>query len=388
MPNAEDYMVDPVTLEGDAPLSKAVGLLRNQRSGAHVVVTEDGRYVGVIDDRALRRFQGDLARTKAATVASTARKLARDSPPEDIVEAFLNSEAKAIPVLERGKAVGVVPRAAALKILMGTTAIQGRRVEELMTRPPVTVGEETTIAEAERAMRGNGIYRLVVVDKRGRLAGVVSSYDFAIKVKAGAKASRREATFRPGTDANVQEEPVSSVMTPVPNVATVRPDAMVRAALQAMLQKGLSNLVVTREDKPVGMFTARDALETVATIPRQNIFVFGLRKDELSLRPSIVDEATAFAERVRKSAPLDYVTLHLHSTPEGQKRRWEVRARVSINGHLHTAGTPDLDPHRKAWDAGMAVREALDEVLKEFYKHEKRRPRGERFERNRYTQEG
>lgn len=389
MPNAAEYMLAPVLADSAEPLSKVVSLLRAQKEGAHVVVTERGKYLGVIDDRSLRDFQGDVSATKAAKAARAVRKLARNSPAEEIVEAFLNTEAKVLPVLDGDKPVGVVHRAAALSILLDSPAISKRRVEELMTTPPVTVGEETTIAEAERAMRANGINRLVVVDKSGRLAGVFSTYDLATKVKSGVKSARRDATFRPGEDLNVQNEPVRSVMTSV--VATTPEGASVKEAVQQMLERGLSNLVVTKGDKPVGVFTSRDALEVVATIPMQNIIVFGLREDERPLRQSLVDEAQAFIERVKKSARVDYVTMQVRSVNEGMKRRYQVRVRVSINGHLHTAGTPDLDPHTKIWDAGMATREALGNAEKIFYKHEKRGKRGKgegKFEYHRFMEGG
>jgi CBS-domain-containing membrane protein len=59
---------------------------------------------------------------------------------------------------ERRKAVGLV-------------------ASELMTSPAVTVGRDASLAEAARLMTTAGVKRLVVVDDRGRLAGIVSRED-------------------------------------------------------------------------------------------------------------------------------------------------------------------------------------------------------------------
>jgi CBS domain-containing protein len=48
---------------------------------------------------------------------------------------------------------------------------------DLMTSPPVTIGAETEISQAARLMQQRNIRRLIVVDQRGRIAGIVSRSD-------------------------------------------------------------------------------------------------------------------------------------------------------------------------------------------------------------------
>jgi CBS domain-containing protein len=58
----------------------------------------------------------------------------------------------------------------------GTSMRRGRTVEELMTRPVVTVGRTTTVKKAANLMRGRPIGSLVVTD-RGRVVGIVTVAD-------------------------------------------------------------------------------------------------------------------------------------------------------------------------------------------------------------------
>lgn len=53
----------------------------------------------------------------------------------------------------------------------------GMVASEVMTSPPITVEADTPLAEAARMMQQRNIRRLVVVDERGRIAGVVSRSD-------------------------------------------------------------------------------------------------------------------------------------------------------------------------------------------------------------------
>ncbi len=48
---------------------------------------------------------------------------------------------------------------------------------EIMTTPPITVRSDTTLPQAARLMQERNVRRLVVVDERGKIAGIVSRSD-------------------------------------------------------------------------------------------------------------------------------------------------------------------------------------------------------------------
>jgi CBS domain-containing protein len=48
---------------------------------------------------------------------------------------------------------------------------------EIMTKPPITVRSDTTLPQAARMMQERNVRRLVVVDERGKIAGIVSRSD-------------------------------------------------------------------------------------------------------------------------------------------------------------------------------------------------------------------
>jgi CBS domain-containing protein len=53
----------------------------------------------------------------------------------------------------------------------------GTVASEVMTAPPITVTFDTSLSEAARHMQERNVRRLVVVDQRGRIAGIVSRSD-------------------------------------------------------------------------------------------------------------------------------------------------------------------------------------------------------------------
>lgn len=54
---------------------------------------------------------------------------------------------------------------------------EGLVARDLMTAPPISIHTDTTLTEAARVMQKRNVRRLVVVDGRGRIAGVVSRSD-------------------------------------------------------------------------------------------------------------------------------------------------------------------------------------------------------------------
>ena len=54
---------------------------------------------------------------------------------------------------------------------------EGRVASELMSSPPITIASGASLADAARLMQERNVRRLIVVDERGKIAGIVSRSD-------------------------------------------------------------------------------------------------------------------------------------------------------------------------------------------------------------------
>src|SRR5690554_3442990 len=73
-----------------------------------------------------------------------------------------------LPVVENGRLVGILT-SRDLRL-----SHPNRLVADVMTRKVITVNPETTLWEAQKTLERHGIERLVVVDKAGRVIGIVT----------------------------------------------------------------------------------------------------------------------------------------------------------------------------------------------------------------------
>jgi CBS domain-containing protein len=113
-----------------------------------------------------------------------------------LVRLIEENRVSAIPIVDRdGVPVGVVSESDLLlkerraELESGTNLVHLRRrrserakaeglvASDLMSTPPITVTADTTLAQAARTMQERNVRRLIVVDARGRIAGILSRSD-------------------------------------------------------------------------------------------------------------------------------------------------------------------------------------------------------------------
>lgn len=121
------------------------------------------------------------------------------------------------------------------------------KVNAYMTPLPVTVETGMVLSDALERMYMDNIRHLPVVDPAGALVGMVSTRDIA------ATAALR------GVDPS--RATVETAMAIVPY--TCAEDSALVDVVERMEQDRLGSAVVTREGKPVGIFTTTDALRVL-----------------------------------------------------------------------------------------------------------------------------
>ncbi len=137
-------------------------------------------------------------------------------------------------------------------------------VGERMSRPAITVLPELPVPDALNLMHSEHIRRFPVVDKRGRLVGMVTEQDL---LKASASNATTLSVWELGYLLN--KITVSQVMAK--DVVTVTEDTPIEEAARLMADKRISGLPVVREQKVVGIISESDLFKLL-------LEVFGARQ--------------------------------------------------------------------------------------------------------------
>jgi acetoin utilization protein AcuB len=120
-----------------------------------------------------------------------------------------------------------------------------------MTKNPVTIGPDMSVPDAQAIMRREKIHRIPVLDKSGKLEGIVTASDLI------------HASASPATSLDIYELhylisklKVETVMTK--KVVTVTEDLPIEEAARIMADNNISGLPVMRGDVAVGIITESD----------------------------------------------------------------------------------------------------------------------------------
>ncbi len=124
-------------------------------------------------------------------------------------------------------------------------------VSERMSRHPITITEDTPIADALKTMRDQRVRRLPVLNKDGDLVGIVSEKDLLY------------ASPSPATSLSIHEihyllakVTVKEVMTR--KVITIEEDCPLEEAARIMVDNKIGGLPVVRDGRLVGIITETD----------------------------------------------------------------------------------------------------------------------------------
>lgn len=110
---------------------------------------------------------------------------------EEAAQAMADADVGSLPVLRRGKAVGILTdRDIAIRVVAEGLSPRETRIEQVMTSDVVSCSEDEDVEAAARLMCDNRIRRLIVVDDVGEFAGVVSLADLALRSGEGERVLR------------------------------------------------------------------------------------------------------------------------------------------------------------------------------------------------------
>ena len=208
-------------------------------------------------------------------------------------------------------------------------------VRERMIGHPITIDADTSVTDALNFMRQNHVRRLPVLDKRGRLVGIVAEKDLLY------------ASPSPATSLSVYEIgyllsklKVQEIMTR--EVITVEPDCPLEEAARMMVDHKIGGLPVVDDGELVGLITETD-------IFRVFLEMLGAREQGVRVSLGVPNEPGVLARVAGAVAQLggDIVALGTSYGEDRTQSRITMKVRgveeERLPGELEKAGAHVLD---------------------------------------------
>jgi diguanylate cyclase (GGDEF)-like protein/PAS domain S-box-containing protein len=190
----------------------------------------------------------NVYKTKIRQIVS--RQVVTVSPETIVAEAIAIMARNAISCLvvaEKKKPLGIFTERDLVKAAERYEEFGTLPISALMSSPVVSIASHLTVSEVYSLMVVNKIRHHVVVDKQGKIMGVMSQSDIINFL---------------GLEYFMELRKIEQIMTK--RVATVTPDATLAVAISRMAKAEISCVVVERDSRPVGIITERDATRLLA----------------------------------------------------------------------------------------------------------------------------
>lgn len=146
-------------------------------------------------------------------------------------------------------AVGIFTEQDAIALMAERRVIAELLMSDVMSAPPLVATSDMDFRDAYQLISIKGYRHLIVVDADNRLIGIVSEADFLHHM---------------GMEYLVELKTVGSAMTR--DLVTLKEDATLADAVDMMAKHKISCVIVTRDQKPVGILTERDTISLARTV--------------------------------------------------------------------------------------------------------------------------
>ncbi|MFC7072006.1 CBS domain-containing protein [Halovenus rubra] len=299
-----------VDVDADERLGKIRSIFERENPKG-IVVTEDGEYEGIVNQRQLVQSHVE-DEAKVRGLVRSAPKVERSEDVREVARVLVESNAKIAPVFEGDNLWGVVTEDSILGTVLEN--LDTLTIGDIYTEDVITVTEETKIGRVINLLREHGVSRLPVLDEAGHITGMVTTHDiadFAVR-----DMERQQKGDRSGDHDRILDIPVYDIMTSP--VATTTIDDSVDTAVARMLDDDYAGLVVTPEDddrRVSGIITKTDVLRalTYTEQDHMDVQITNIHLIETLTRDTIRQRIGDVAEKYQKmQVQHAHVRFHKH----------------------------------------------------------------------------
>ncbi len=310
----------------DETASKVLGVLK-ETDRYEAVVSSDGS-VGIITVRDLLGVV-QPSRTKIEGIWRATSVVSPGDPVVDFVKLLVRNNIRAMPVVEEGRAVGIVSQVDLISALCDVPELSGIHARELVRSPVLNLDIDEKVSFARRLMLERGISHIPVLEY-GRLVGVVTAADIVHTFIIPAS----RTTYGERSEVKVTRFPgiVSGVMDVHP--FTVGPDASALDVVSGMKELWKSACFMTDErDKILGILTPRELLPLLLRFSVEEelpVYIMGLTDEDFFESAIAEEKVRRVVTRSRRFRPdITEVSVRIkRSQTRGIRTRYELTARA------------------------------------------------------------
>ncbi len=343
-----------VTVSSHERLSDVIGKMRKHNTFEFPVM-KDKRIVGMVGYEVLIRRRKLPLFTEVEHIMSPAPRIKEDTSLLEITEKMLATGHRSLPVTHKDKLVGIISRENVCHLVPKLKDLASLEAASIMTPSPMCVFEGDKVSTARNVMKGLEEHFVPVVDRNGKLTGVVGSREL-IKLRTRS-AYEKEALGEVAGEKKRVDIVIKSVMRD--NPITTTPGDKVGNICNIMKKQKVSSVIIIEENRPIGVVTQEDILELITrkrVAEGVYIQISGLEEEDpeyYEAMHEMIGKTMSHINKIQKPTIfLVHVSEHKH---EHGEIKYSLRARLSTEKGMYYAS--DFD-----WNLLRCLDKVLDHL--------------------------
>lgn len=305
--------------------------------------------------------------------------LTRTDPIYEVAAAMLSTRLYSLPVMNPNRTIaGVIHSEDILVKLASSAQLLQRVARTLSIHRPVTASIQATIKDIYHLLRQKGVSRIVLVGKKGELAGIVARSDLSRALISPTPRQRftsnngnPEDYLFDGEDFYRQDYPVRRYATT--EVFTLPARTATGDIIKAMASSETSSVVlVGRDNRPTGFLSNRDLLQAVAGLRPETRIPITIQRPPSRRKGIQSRKIYALLERygrkLHQREPVEHLELFIKEAKSAEGEPISFSATLKA---ILTSG----EEYRASADSRIlesAVRETIKRVDKQHRRHDRR----------------
>lgn len=270
---ARDVLKTEGIIKADAEdsISSIVSQLQSSHDAAFIF--ENKQYVGVINPyHSLIKHNNHNGDSVAKNALFHPPRITMEDSIERIVGLMVDSRLHYLPVMDGKNFVGVVSARRILENNEGVEVYRKKVLEALQnkSKPLVSAYQSDEITKVIHLFEQEDVSKLVIIDEKMKLAGIMSYYDLIphlLAPKERLDARNMNAIDNMDAFAGLTVKNVAKSL-----VHTVSPEATLHDALLDIVKRSIGCVVVVNaQGFPVGIVTVRDLLQLLTRTEKESI---------------------------------------------------------------------------------------------------------------------
>jgi CBS domain-containing protein len=237
------------------------------------------------------------------------------------------------------------------------------KVREVMNKDVITIRDHDTIAKALSVMRNNGIDRLVVVNSRNKVVGMITGKDIIDRVLVPKKRARM------GDGKGEKEKTLSIMVESIMSypVVTAEKSDSVADLIEQMVEHRISSVVITQDDIPEGIVIKKDILEHLLKRKAPMEYSVQIITRDFTLddfdRQKIGDDLDRFVKKFRDFLGQTVMFVYIKRHKENFRGLPLIHVRIKLTSDRGT-----FFASGESWGVEFAVHVTLKKLEREILK--------------------